>query len=127
MQEQKTGLDEAKITVILRAARSALGIGQADLAEHLGVSQSTIARCERGAGTIPANVLLRAIRFFGQHGIDITGLLEEVPTISFDEAVFKAAMNSPFKNSLAFVDEHMPALAKRPPGVSPKAEDDEEK
>jgi transcriptional regulator with XRE-family HTH domain len=77
--------DEMKISIVLRAARSGLGISQADLAAELGVSQSTITRCERGA----ANILLRAISFFRTHDVDIAGVLEENPTVVFRSQMFE--------------------------------------
>jgi Predicted transcriptional regulator len=81
--------DEMKISIVLRAARSGLGISQADLALELGVSQSTITRCERGIGSFPANILLRAISFFRAHGIDIAGVLEGNPTVVFRSQMFE--------------------------------------
>ncbi|ARU01689.1 helix-turn-helix domain-containing protein [Yoonia vestfoldensis] len=81
--------DEMKISIVLRAARSGLGISQADLAAELDVSQSTITRCERGTGSFPANVLLRAISFFRAHDIDIAGILENNPTIVFNSRMFE--------------------------------------
>lgn len=81
--------DEMKISIVLRAARSGLGLSQADLALELGVSQSMITRCERGTGSIPANVLLRAISFFRSYDIDIAGVLEDNPTIVFSSRMFE--------------------------------------
>ena len=81
--------DEMKISIVLRAARCGLGISQVDFAKELQVSQSTITRLERGAGSIAANVLLRAISFFRSHGIDISGVLEENSTIVFDARMFE--------------------------------------
>ncbi len=89
MQPKKSRLEEAKISVIIRSARSALGASQGDLAMELDVSQSSIARLERGTGTIPANVLLRAIRFFSGYGVDIAGILESDPQIKFSESFFQ--------------------------------------
>ena len=83
-----------KVTVILRSARAALGISQAELALQLGVSQSAIARCERGTGTIAANTMLRAVKFFGEQGIDITGILEESPALIFGEELFTRAYDA---------------------------------
>ena len=81
-------LDAIKISVFLRAARTAVGLTQVDLALQLGISQSAIARCERGAGTIPANVLLRAIRIFSGYGVDISSILERSPSMKIDESFF---------------------------------------
>jgi len=88
LQERVSPVEALKISIVLRAARTALGISQADLAAGLGVSQSTIARCERGAGTIPANTMLKAISFFKSHHVDISGILEKNPVIRFEEALF---------------------------------------
>lgn len=81
-------LDAIKISVFLRAARTAVGLTQVDLALQLGISQSAIARCERGSGTIPANVLLRAIRIFSGYGVDISSILERSPSMKIDESFF---------------------------------------
>lgn len=89
MKGDATRLEQAKISVFLRSARSALGTSQTDLAMELDISQSAIARLERGTGTIPANVLLRAIRYFAIQGIDISGLLESDPQINFSEKFFQ--------------------------------------
>jgi len=94
MQEKSSRLEEMKVTVVLRAARAALGISQAELALQLGVSQSAIARCERGTGTIPANTMLRAVKFFSDQGIDITGILEENPALILGEELFVRAYNA---------------------------------
>ena len=92
MQLKKSRLDEVKISIIMRSARSALGASQGDLAMEFEVSQSTIARLERGTGTISANVLIRAIRFFSGYGIDISGILESDPQIKFEERFFQQAV-----------------------------------
>ncbi len=89
MQPDKSHMEEAKVSVIIRSARSALGASQGDLAMELDVSQSSIARLERGVGTIPATVLLRAIRYFSGCGIDIIGILEDDPQIKFSESFFQ--------------------------------------
>ena len=93
MPEKSTHLDEIKISVLLRAARSALGLSQTELAEALGTSQSAIARCERGAGSLTANVLLRAIRYFKTYGVDISGVLETNPSIEISEDLFLSLLD----------------------------------
>ncbi|MEP5374318.1 MAG: helix-turn-helix transcriptional regulator [Hyphomicrobiales bacterium] len=89
MRPSETRVEELKISIIIRSARSALGISQNELAVELDASQSAIARLERGTGTISANVLLRAIRFFASYGIDINGILENDPHIQFSERFFR--------------------------------------
>jgi transcriptional regulator with XRE-family HTH domain len=88
--EATRSMEEVKISTIIRSARSALGASQSDLAVELDVSQSSIARLETGNGTIPANILLRAINLFSSYGIDITGILENDPQIKFSESFFVA-------------------------------------
>jgi transcriptional regulator with XRE-family HTH domain len=101
--------DDIKISIVLRAARSGLGISQADLAAELGVSQSTITRCERGAGSFPANILLRAISFFRSHDIDIAGVLEDNPTVVFRSQMFETLEKNESKHQrdLAEIDEEL--------------------
>ena len=92
MADNKTRVEEVKISVLLRAARAALGISQAELADELGVSQSTIARCERGIGPLPSRALLRSINYFSSYGIDLSGILDEDPTLSFASSFFERAV-----------------------------------
>ena len=89
MQSLKRRFEEIKVAVVLRAARTGLGLSQAELARELDVSQSAITRFERGTGTVPSNVLFRAIAFFKDQGIDISGIFEKDPVISFREDVFQ--------------------------------------
>jgi transcriptional regulator with XRE-family HTH domain len=56
--------DLKKLGVAIRAARAAVGVGQSDFADAIGVSQSTVARLETFRGTFPSNALLCSIRFF---------------------------------------------------------------
>lgn len=61
--------DLKKLGVAIRAARAAVGVGQSDFADAIGVSQSTVARLETFRGTFPSNALLCSIRFFKSHGV----------------------------------------------------------
>lgn len=88
MQEKNSQYDQIKVAVILRAVRSGLGLPQRALAHYLGVSQSMIARCERGNGSIPADALMKAVAFFKEEGVDIEGLFSKEPTIMFHEKLF---------------------------------------
>jgi|TARA_R100001440_G_scaffold26107_2_gene42446 transcriptional regulator with XRE-family HTH domain len=117
MRPSETRLEELKISIIIRSARSALGISQGDLALELNASQSAIARLERGTGTISANVLLRAIRFFSSYGIDINGILEDDPQIKFSERFFRELVDKENSQSENLVNSDV----KRRSGKTSKA------
>lgn len=61
----------AKIALILRTARAALGINQQELAELVGVTKVTIARIETLETPMKADTFLRALELFRSHGIKI--------------------------------------------------------
>lgn len=89
MNTREPNYEDIKIAVMLRAARVGMGLSQAELANHLQVSQSTIARCERGTGGLPGNVLLHAMGFMKQNGINITDIYTEEPSIQFTLSFFQ--------------------------------------
>jgi HTH-type transcriptional regulator/antitoxin HipB len=70
----------------LRRVRRTADLSQRQLAERCGVSQSVIARAERGLGDVPVGVLLRAAQLAGLRLalLDVRG--DEVPGMA-DEAV----------------------------------------
>ena len=52
----------------MRMARAALGISQLELAELLGVSKITLARVETLETPMKADIFMRAIKLFRDHG-----------------------------------------------------------
>jgi transcriptional regulator with XRE-family HTH domain len=62
-------------------ARAALGISQMELAELLGVSKITLARVETLESPLKADVYMKAIKVFREHGV-------VVDTLSSDSLIF---------------------------------------
>lgn len=64
-------LENGKIAIALRTARTAMGWNQQEFAEKMGVAKSTIARIETLEMGAKANFLLSAINLFRESGIDV--------------------------------------------------------
>lgn len=62
-------LENLKIAVALRTARTALGWSQQEFSEKMGVAKSTIARIETLEMTAKADFLTRALRLFKDDGV----------------------------------------------------------
>lgn len=64
-------LENIKIAVAIRAARTALGWSQIEFAEKMGVAKSTVARIETLEMATKAEFLTKALRLFQQSGLTI--------------------------------------------------------
>ena len=64
-------VENARIAVALRAARSAIGWNQQEFAEKLGVAKSTVARVETLEMGAKGDFLVRAIQLFRQAGVEV--------------------------------------------------------
>jgi transcriptional regulator with XRE-family HTH domain len=64
-------VENAKIAVALRAARSAIGWNQQEFADKMGVAKSTVARIETLEMGAKADFLIRAIQLFRQAGVEV--------------------------------------------------------
>jgi transcriptional regulator with XRE-family HTH domain len=82
MRDQSTAaLENTKIAVALRTARTAIGWNQQEFAERLNVAKSTIARIETLETAASAAVLMRAMELLREAGVTIDML--SGPGISF--------------------------------------------
>ena len=75
-------VENAKIAVALRAARSAIGWNQQEFADKMGVAKSTVARIETLEMGAKADFLIRAIQLFRQAGVEVD--LAEAVSIRLD-------------------------------------------
>lgn len=66
--------ERIRIVVAVRMARAALGISQMELADLLGVSKITLARVETLESPLKADVYMRAIKVFREHGVVVDTL-----------------------------------------------------
>lgn len=74
-------LDNLKIAVALRAARTALGWNQQEMADLTNVSKSTIARIETLEMAVKADYLTRVLRLL--RNLDVTVDLLETDRVNF--------------------------------------------
>jgi transcriptional regulator with XRE-family HTH domain len=74
-------LENLKIAVALRAARTAIGWNQQEMADLTGVAKSTIARIETLEMTAKADYLTRVLRLFRE--LDVTVDLLEADRVGF--------------------------------------------
>ena len=74
-------MENFKIPVALRTARTALGWGQQEFADKMGVAKSTIARIETVEMTAKADFLTRALRLFKDEGVLVDLLASDSVTL----------------------------------------------
>lgn len=70
-------VENLKIAISLRSARSALGWTQAELCEKLGIAKSTLARIETADMEPRADLVARALRIFKDSGVIIDPFMED--------------------------------------------------
>lgn len=86
---------EARVAIMLRTARAALGITQQKLADSLEIQKSTLARIEKTDIEAGSSFVLSAFEFFKQSGIAIE-IYEQDGSMVFKmnkAAVTKAALD----------------------------------
>ncbi|HJV84315.1 MAG TPA: helix-turn-helix transcriptional regulator [Noviherbaspirillum sp.] len=84
-------LENVKVAVALRAARTALGWNQQEFAEKLGVAKSTVARIETADSVASAPVLMKALGLLATAGVEVdllgtSGLRFAVTAAALQEA-----------------------------------------
>lgn len=79
-------LENLKIAVALRTARTALGWSQQEFADRMGVAKSTVARIETVEMSPKADFLTKALRVFQQVGLTIDLLRLNSLTIDIGES-----------------------------------------
>lgn len=67
-------------SVLIRDARTAAGLTQAELAERAGVTQSEIARLERGGGN-PTFLTLERVLHAAGHRLELTAVEQGLRTV----------------------------------------------
>ena len=85
-------LEIAKISVALRAVRTAIGWNQQEFAEMLGVAKSTIARIETLEMNPKADLVTRAMRLFREAGIEVDLYQESGVQIKINELALRGAI-----------------------------------
>lgn len=84
--------DSAKLAVALRTVRTALGLSQAEMAQKLGLSKTTITRAELMEGSLKAQTFVAINRFLQESGIALDFLSGDHIAIRIDSpAILSAA------------------------------------
>lgn len=76
----------------MRMARAALGISQLELAELLGVSKITLARVETLETPMKADIFMRAIKLFRDHGVVLDTLSSDALNIIVKQQCFDESL-----------------------------------
>lgn len=79
-------LDEIKIAVSLRAARTAIGWNQQEFADLMKVAKSTVARIETLEMSAKADFLTKALRLFLDAGVSIDLIQSKGLTVQIDNS-----------------------------------------
>ena len=85
---------DMRAAIALRAARTALGWSQEDAAQLSGLAKTTIARLETAAGGASLQNIYSLILTYGNHGIQISDLMQETVSISYNTATIQEAMQN---------------------------------
>lgn len=64
-------LDNGKIAVAVRAARTAIGWNQQEFADKMGVAKSTVARIETMEMAARGDFVIKAIQLFREAGVEV--------------------------------------------------------
>ena len=88
----EANIESAKIAVVLRAARSAIGWNQQQFSEKMGVAKSTIARIETLDMAPRADFLLKALELFAKNGVRIDFSEEDKLLMTINESCYLNAL-----------------------------------
>lgn len=86
-------LDEIKIAVSLRAARTAIGWSQQEFADQMNVAKSTIARIETLEMSAKADFLTKALRLFDEAGVSVNLIQAKGFSMQIDDSTLIEAGN----------------------------------
>lgn len=89
----KLSFDNARVAVAMRAARSALGMSQDDMADLLEMSRPSIYRLESFKMNVKGSSMIRALTFFHEHGIGINLYDDNKLTISINNETIQRLLN----------------------------------
>lgn len=84
-------IQNARVAVLIRGARSAIGMNQQQFADLMGVSRTTVARIETLQMAAKADFLIKALGLFKSAGVEID--LFQSSGVSFhvtEEAIIRA-------------------------------------
>lgn len=84
-------LDNGRIAVAIRTARTALGWSQQEFADRMGVAKSTIARIETLEMAARGDFVIRAIQLFRKSGVEVDlSNVEALPIVVSGSAIVAA-------------------------------------
>ena len=86
-------LDEIKVVVALRTARSALGWNQEEASQRLGIAKSTLARIETMEGGTTAGMLATLLRAYNAAGVRLDFLYEDEVKVTINSDALLEAKN----------------------------------
>ena len=86
-------IDNAKIAIALRSARTAVGWNQQEFADLMGVAKSSIARIETMEMSTKGDFLLRAIGLFREVGVNLELFYAGRVEIKIEEPAIRKAMD----------------------------------
>jgi transcriptional regulator with XRE-family HTH domain len=69
--EEELDFDKTKLVIALRTARAITGWSQSEFADRMNLSQSAVARMERGESDISFVLMCRFLKEYAMSGIDI--------------------------------------------------------
>jgi len=84
-------LDSVRLVVALRTARAAVGWSQEELALHLGISKTTLARAELLEGGLRAEQLAQIVRLYRTLGVEMDFMAGDEVTIRMSVEGLKRA------------------------------------
>jgi transcriptional regulator with XRE-family HTH domain len=102
-------LDQTKLAVALRTARAAVGWSQEELAGHLGMAKTTIARMETVEGGLRADQLAAIVRLYKSVGVEIEFMYEDEVVVRIDAKGLVEAQRRLLDQNLRRADKKKPA------------------
>ena len=111
--------ENIKIAVSIRAARTAIGWNQQELADKLKVSRPTIARLETLEILPKADLIARILRLFKDAGISVDPIFCDDLVIRVEKTALDEAKARLMDEGMRRADRNM----KRPRGDKPRPQD----
>lgn len=91
-------IEQAKIALALRTARSALGWSQEEAADKLSIAKSTLARAETMESMVTADLLARIFRLYYEHGVRADYMYGDDVTVNISKDAVVALENRLLEN-----------------------------
>jgi transcriptional regulator with XRE-family HTH domain len=102
-------LDQIKLAVALRTARAAVGWSQEELAIHLGMAKTTIARMETLEGGLRADQLSAIVRLYKSVGVELEFMFSDEVIVRVDANGLVEAQRRLLDQNLRRADRKKPA------------------